>query len=179
MRKRNFMRMLVIICGLLVVGCEKETLPTEVSTTDQGFEQSIQTTQPTQVFRENFHLPVEFTAFSQCAGEELHFTGAFHWNSVTVIDAQGGFHSVFIANDHSLIGVGLTSGIIYHEVGAFTVVFNAQGTAPQEGTITVTLNYIGQGPRNNAINRENFHYTVNANGTTTVAFDNATMIRCQ
>ncbi len=123
--------MLITICGLLVLGCQKETLVTEVSTTDQGLEKSVQTAQKADVFSENFHLPVEFTAFSQCAGEELHFTGAFHWNSHTVIDAQGGFHSVFIANDHSLSGIGLTTGIMYHEVGAFTEVFNVRGTAPQ------------------------------------------------
>ena len=176
----SYWRMLITICGLLVLGCQEETLLTEVSTTDQGFEKSIQAAQKADVFRENFHLPVDFTAFSQCAGEELHFTGAFHWNSVTVIDAQGGFHSVFVANDHSLVGIGLTTGIMYHEVGAFTEVFNFRGTKPGgEYTFTATLSYIGQGPANNAINRANFHFTVNANGITTVEFDNMTEILCQ
>jgi len=172
--------MLITICGLLVLGCKKETLVTEVSTTDQGFEKSVQTAQKAGVFRENFHLPVDFTAPSVCAGEELHFTGTFHWNSVTVIDAQGGFHSVFVANDHNLVGIGLTTGIMYHEVGAFTEVFNFRGTGPGgEYTFTATLNFIGQGPGNNAINRANFHFTVNANGITTVEFLNMTEILCQ
>ena len=180
MKSLSYWRMLITICGLLVLGCEKETLVTEVSTTEQGFEKIVQTAQKADVFRENFHLPVEFTAFSQCAGEELHFTGAFHLNIHTVIDAKGGFHSVFIANDHSISGIGLTSGIKYHEVGATTEVFNVSGDfAPQEGTITSTLNFIGQGPGNNAINKFHFHYTINANGITTVEFLNSTQILCQ
>jgi len=191
MKRLSYGGMLITICGLLVLGCKKETLVSEVSTTDHGFEKSVQTAQKTgtaqeagaaqkaEVFSENFHEPVEFTALSVCAGEELHFTGAFHWNYHTTIDAKGGFHSVFISNDHSLRGIGLTSGIMYHEVGAYTEVFNFRGDAPQEGTITITLNYIGQGPGNNAINKVNFHYTINANGTTTVIFENATTILCQ
>jgi hypothetical protein len=171
--------MLLTICGLLVLGCEKGTLVTEVSPTDQGFEKSVQAAQKAEVFSENLQFPVEFTAFSQCAGEQLHFTGALHLNFHTVIDAKGGFHSVFILNDHSLGGVGLTTGIKYREVGASTEVFNVRGTAPQEGTITSTLNFIGQGPGNNAINKFHFHYTVNANGTTTVEFVNSTQILCQ
>ena len=179
MKSLSYWRMLITICGLLVLGCEKENLVTEVATADQGLEKSVQTAQKAGVFRENFHVPVDFTAFSECAGEELHFTGAFHWNSHTVIDAQGGFHSVFISNDHSLSGVGLTTGVKYHEVGAFTEVFNVKGDAPQEGTITVTLNFIGQGPGNNAINTLKFHYTVNANGITTVEFEKADDILCR
>ena len=180
MKSLSYWRMLITICGLLFLGCKKETLITEVSTTDKGSEKSVQTAQKAGVFRENFHVPVDFTAFSECAGEELHFTGAFHLNIHTVIDAKGGFHSVFIANDHSISGIGLTSGIKYHEVGATTEVFNVSGDfAPQEGTITSTLNFIGQGPGNNAINRFHFHYTINANGITTVEFLNSKQILCQ
>ena len=180
MKSLLYGRLLIIICGLLILGCEKETpVVTDISEVNHTLEKNEQTAQKTEIFRENFHLPVEFTEFSECAGEELHFTGAFHWNSVTVIDAQGGFHSVFVSNDHSLSGVGLTTGIKYHEVGAFTAVFNGKGEAPQEGTITVTLNFIGQGPGNNAINTLKFHYTVNANGITTVEFEKADDILCK
>ena len=113
-------------------------------------------------------------------GRNYTSLGLFIGIAVTVLDAQGGFHSVFIANDHSLVGIGLTTGIMYHEVGAFTEVFNFRGTAPgREYTFTATLNYIGQGPANNAINRANFHFTINANGITTVEFDNMTQILCQ
>ena len=113
-----YWRMLLTVCGLLVLGCEKETLLTKVSTTDQGLEKSIQAAQKADVFRENVHFPVEFTEFFVCAGEEIHFTGDFHLNFHNTIDANGGFHVVFTFNDHSLSGVGLTSGIKYHEVGA-------------------------------------------------------------
>ena len=179
MKNLYYGRMLITICGLLILGCEKQTLVTEDSKTDL-VQRSEQSTQKTEVFRDNLHLPVEFTAFSQCAGEELHFSGEFHINIHTVIDAKGGFHSVFIANDHSISGVGLTTGIKYHEVGATTEVFNVSGDfAPQEGTGTFTLNYIGQGPGNNAINRFQFHYTINANGVTTVEFVNFTQTVCR
>jgi len=179
MKKLTFGRMLITVCVLLVLGCQKEPLVNEVSPTTQGSERNGSAAQKAVSFSENFHLPVDFTAFSQCAGEELHFSGYFHWNSHLTIDAQGGFHSVFIANDHDLGAVGLTTGIKYREVGATTEIFNVKGTAPQEGTVTVTLNYIGQGPNNNAINRFQFHYTINANGVITVEFVNSTTIRCQ
>jgi hypothetical protein len=182
MKSLFYWRILITICGVLALSCQKETINNAVSPTAQGSEKNgvaAQTAQKAGVFRDNFHLPVEFTAFSQCAGEELHFVGYFHWNSVTVIDATGGFHSVFVSNDHSLSGVGLITGIKYHEVGAYTEVFNITGSGAQEGTFTITLNYIGQGPGNNAINKANFHYTVNANGTTTVIFENFTQILCQ
>ena len=179
MKSLSYWRMLITICGLLVLGCEKENLVTEVATADQGLEKSVQTAQKAGVFRENFHVPVDFTAFSECAGEELHFTGAFHWNSHLVIDAKGGFHLGFVANDHGISAVGLTTGIKYHEVGATVDVSNFRGEAPQEGTLVIILNFIGQGPGNNAINKVHFHYTVNANGIVTVDFFNITEIRCQ
>ena len=179
MNSLSYWRMLIIICGLLVLGCKKETLPTEVSTTDQGNVTSVATASSALVYHENFQFPVDFTAPSVCAGEELHFTGYFHWNLAFTMDAKGGFHFVLTNNDHSLNAVGLTTGIKYHEVGATVQVFNGKGTAPQGGTFTITLNFIGQGPGNNAINRENFHYTINANGITTVTFDNSKEIRCQ
>ena len=81
---------------------------------------------------------------------------------------------MFTANDHSLSGVGLTSGIKYHEVGATVQVFNVKGTGQEEGTLTFTLDFIGQGPGNNVIIKEVFHYTINANGVTTVFFDKFT-----
>ena len=171
----SYWRMLITICGLLVLGCEEETLLTEVSTADQGSEKSVQAAQTAEVvFRENLHFPVEFTEFFNCAGEEIHFTGDLHLNNHIVFDANGGFHGAFIANDHNFSGVGLTSGIKYHEVGATVQVFNVRGTAPEEGTFTFILNFIGQGPGNNVTIKENFHYTINANGTTTVSFDKFT-----
>jgi hypothetical protein len=172
MRKRNFMRMLIIICGLLALGCEKETLPTEISTTDQG---SIQNA---VVYKENFHFKgeVDFTDFFTCAGEEIHFTGSFHWNYHTVMVGENHFHLVFTANDYNISGVGLTSGTKYHEVGATVDVLNVdlEDIVPYEETFTITFDFIGQGPGNNVILKENFHITINANGITTVFFDNFT-----
>ena len=180
MKSLSFGRLLIIICGLLISGCEKEIpVATGISEVNHSLGKSVLAAQKADVFGDNLHFPVEFTEFSECAGEELHFTGDFHFMFHTVIDAQGGFHSVFISNDHSLSGVGLTTGVKYHEVGAFTEVFNVKGDAPQEGTITVTLNFIGQGPGNNAINTLKFHYTVNANGITTVEFEKADDILCR
>ena len=150
----SYCRMLITVCGLLVLGCEEETLLTKVSTTDQGLEKSIQAAQKADVSGENFHFPVEFTDFFICAGEEIRFTGYLHLNFHTVFDAKGGFHFVFILNDHSISGVGLTSGIKYHEVGATVQVFNGRGTGQEEGTFTMTLNFIGQGPGNNLIIKE-------------------------
>jgi len=171
MNSLSYWRMLITICGLLIVGCEKKSLLTEASTTNQEFENSVQ---KADVFFENFHEPVEFTQFFHCAGEEIHFSGSFHWNYHTVVNANGDFHSVFVANDHSLSGVGLTTGTKYHEVGATVEVFTFRGTAPFEYNFTITFDFIGQGPGNNVIIKENVHFIVNANGITTVSFDKFT-----
>jgi len=73
----SYWRMLITVCGLLVLGCEEETLLTKVSTTDQGLGKSIQAAQKADVSGENVHFPVEFTDFFICAGEEIRFTGSF------------------------------------------------------------------------------------------------------
>lgn len=171
MNSLSYWRMLITICGLLIVGCEKKTLLSEAWTTDQEFETSVQRA---DVFRENFHEPVEFTQFFNCAGEEIHFSGSFHWNYHTVFKDNGFFHSVFVANDHNISGVGLTTGTKYHEVGATVEVFTFRGTAPFEYNFTITFDFIGQGPGNNVIIKEKVHLTVNANGSTTVFFDKFT-----
>ena len=112
-----YWRMLLTVCGLLVLGCEEETLLTKVPTTDQGFEKSIQAAQKADVFPKMYICQLNSQILSLRWGG-IHFAGDFHWNIDNIIDAKGGFHSVFIKNDHSISGIGLTSGIKYHQVGA-------------------------------------------------------------
>src|SRR5262245_52758926 len=148
MNRLTYWRMLITICGLLVLGCEKETLPTEASI---NYKESKKGIQKTEIFHENFHEPIEFTEFIDCAGEEVHFTGSLHTNVHFVLDANGGFHFGITLNDHSFGGVGLTTGTKYHEVGATVQANNGKDEATQEFTFTITFDIIGQGPGNNFI----------------------------
>lgn len=158
----------VPILGLFVLGCQRSANPVDVSPLDQN---GTMSPAAANVLHDNFVVPVDEIAFNPCAGEDIHFTGAFHVETHLVIDAKGGIHSQFTANDYNLRGVGLTSGNRYRRVGATTDSFNASGPPPLEETFTNTFNFIGQGPGNNFLAHQVFHITINANGVVTVIFD--------
>lgn len=157
------------IFGLLVLGCTQAPSPTEVPLSELSGSSSL--AQAT-VFHEKFDIPVDETVFSDCAGEDIRFTGAVHGEAHTVVDANGRLHSQSTLNDHDVSGVGLLSGTEYHRVGATNSTFNASGPPPLEVTVTNSFNFIGQGAANNTLLIETFHFTVNANGEVTATVGN-------
>jgi hypothetical protein len=109
-------------------------------------------------FHDNFDVPVDQTVFSPCAGEDILFTGAFHVEVHTTVDASGGFHSQFTNNDHNVSGVGLSSGTKYRRVGATVDSFNASGPPPLEETFTNSFNFIGsRGIEQHPVDRDHPH----------------------
>jgi len=118
------------------------------------------------VFHDNIDIPFEVVLASPC-GESVHFTGAFHVETHTVDDANGGAHTQVTANDHKVSGVGVSSGLKYRRVGATVNSFNTNGSLPFEATFTNSFSFIGQGATNNTLLFETFHITVNANGELT------------
>jgi hypothetical protein len=70
-------------------------------------------------------------------------------------------------------GTGLVTGDKYQATGVTQDEFNT--SFGMEETFINNFRIIGQGPGNNFLVHENFHITINANGTVTAFHDNFTI----
>jgi len=107
-----------------------------------------------------------------CTGEDICFTGSYHYRWNSTIDKKGRVHFNFTANDHSLRGVGQTSGGIYRRVGADAYSFFGDGEPPYVETYVSALNLVGDGPLKNLAWFYTWKITVNANGELKVKIEN-------
>lgn len=103
-------------------------------------------------------------------GEDVQLSGKLHMLYHTTLDDTGGFHMKLHFNPQGISGVGLTSGDKYQGTGVTQENFN--GKVGEEYTYINNFRIIGQGPGNNLLVHENFHITVNADGTVTSYHDN-------
>jgi hypothetical protein len=106
-----------------------------------------------------------------CSGEDVHVFGTLDITIQTTADGRGGLHVVFHLTPH-LTGVGLSTGLEYNAVGPTQVVSFVDGTGPRVTAAVNVVNLISPGSSDNLVITETIHVTVNANGTTTVEFDN-------
>ena len=106
-----------------------------------------------------------------CSGEDVNVFGTLDIIIQTTTDSRGGLHVVFHLTPH-LIGVGLSTGLDYNPVGPSQFVFIVDGTGPRVTAGVNIINLISPGSSDNLVITETVHVTVNANGTTTVEFDN-------
>ena len=73
-------------------------------------------------------------------------------------------------------GVGETTGDKYQATGVTQQSFkNSLQNGQENLTVVNNFRIIGQGPGNNYLVHETLHFTINANGTQTVSFDNLTV----
>jgi hypothetical protein len=93
---------------------------------------------------------------------------------VTTLDAGGGFHSVYNFHPQGISGTGETTGDTYHGVGETQGTFN--GRIGLVETDVNNFKIVGEGPGNNFMIHENFHITVNPNGTLTAYADNFSVV---
>ncbi|MEZ4713730.1 MAG: hypothetical protein R3A44_41465 [Caldilineaceae bacterium] len=124
------------------------------------------------VIHEGYAVPVDEVIYSDCAGEEIHFTGEFHVSTHTVLDENGGFHSTFVGNDHHVTAVGLATGAIYHRVGVTHVSDNFSGQLPYVTTYTNSFSFIGQGVAANTLEIDIVRLQIDAAGASTIIFEN-------
>ena len=119
-------------------------------------------------------FPIDIVVFVPCAnggaGELVELTGDLHDLFHITLNARGGFRVVFHDNPQGISGTGLTTGAKYQGTGVTRDSFG--GTAGFEETSVNNFRIIGQGPGNNFLVHDNFHITVNANGTVTSFHDN-------
>jgi hypothetical protein len=103
-----------------------------------------------------------------CNGEELTFSGHFHDLIAVTLDGSGGAHVDF-HNELNGSGVGVQGN--QYEVNA-TV--NEEFNTQVADTITITENeeVVAEGPAPNFLFLDDFHLTVNPDGTVTSFHDN-------
>ena len=104
------------------------------------------------------------------AGEEVLVEGTVTMVVQQQTDAAGGTHFVLHANYDSLVGVGLTSGTVYHAVateGATSHDIEPFVGPPYSFTDTLHVRFVGPGPDNDFVVAETVHVTVNAEGVVT------------
>ncbi|HRW11281.1 MAG TPA: hypothetical protein P5121_39550 [Caldilineaceae bacterium] len=124
------------------------------------------------VIHDNYSVPVDEVIYSDCAGEEIHFIGEFHVSTHTTIDGKGRFHTTFVGNDHQVTAVGLSTGNLYHRVGATHESMNLVGQLPYQISYTNSFHFIGQGMAANTIEIDVVRLSIDKNGESTIVFEN-------
>ena len=129
-------------------------------------------------FTVNVKIPINLVVFVPCAaggaGELVDLNGLLHVLFHVTIDDSGGFHSKFHFQPQGVSGTGLTTGDKYQATGETQGTDN--GKVGFESTFVNNFKIIGQGVGNNFLVHENFHVTVNANGTLTAFVDNFSVV---
>src|SRR5689334_19455813 len=119
-------------------------------------------------------FPIDLVVFIPCAaggaGEIVELTGNLHDLFHITLDGSGGVHVSFLDNPQGIKGYGWTTGARYQGTGGTHDHFNSK--VGYQETFINNFRMIGQGPGNNFLIHENFHITVNANGTVTSFHDN-------
>ena len=122
----------------------------------------------------NIEVPVNIPVFIPCAaggaGELVVLSGDLHVLLRFTIDNNGGIHSASHFQPQGISGIGQTTGDKYQGTGVTQDEFNAK--VGHEETFINNFRIIGQGNGNNFLVHENFHITINANGSVTAFLDN-------
>ena len=119
-------------------------------------------------------FPIDLVVFVSCAnggaGEEVQLSGYLH-DVFHVTFASNGRSSISVSdNPQGVSGYGLTSGAQYRGTGITR--FSSAIQIGSEDTFVNNFRIVGQGSDNNYLVHENFHITVNPNGTVTSFHDN-------
>ncbi len=123
-------------------------------------------------------FPIDILVFVSCAnggsGEFVELTGNLHEVFTVTFNANGGIHVSTLDNPQGITGTGFTTGVKYQGTGETRDGFTSM--VGFEETYVNNFKIIGQGPNNNFLVHENFHVTVNANGTLTAFVDNFSVV---
>jgi hypothetical protein len=122
---------------------------------------------------------ISITVFIPCAaggaGEVVDLSGPLHTLisfTINANNASGYLHF----QPPGITGTGETTGLTYHATGITQQSFSGSLQNGQSNfTFVNNFRIIGQGPRNNYLVHETMHFTINADGTLTVSFDNLTV----
>ena len=118
----------------------------------------------------NQDIPINRTLFNPCNGESVSLSGVAHEVSSVTVDGTGQFHLAAHFTG-TITGTG-SQGNTY--TGLLNEQFTRNGSVPGDFTHTLTTELISNGSVPNFSTSVLEHFTVSANGTTTVSFDNFT-----
>ena len=121
-------------------------------------------TMPALAAVQNDFSPISTEIFNQCNGELVSVSGTVHSTFFITSDGNGGFHFTLRANYVNVTGIG-NQGNTYHVPAVQVFKTNVQVAA--ESTIEIFISFISQGSAPNFKSREEFHFTVNPDGTVT------------
>jgi hypothetical protein len=123
-------------------------------------------------FREPLELSLLIPCAADGAGETVDLSGTLHVVLHMTTDGHGGVHIREHFNPQGVSGYGQTTGGKYQATGVTVEQLNA--TIGVQSTFINNFRVIGPGRGNDFIVHENFHVTVNANGTVTANVGNTT-----
>ena len=121
-------------------------------------------------------FPIDLIVFVPCAnggaGEDVALSGNLHDLFHITVNGNS-LHVKTHDQPQGISGTGLVTGDKYQATGVTQDEFNT--SVGMEETFINNFRIIGQGPGNNFLVHENFHITINANGTVTASHDNFTV----
>lgn len=125
---------------------------------------------------ENDTTDISISVFIPCAaggaGEVVDLTGPLHTVITFTINGNN-VSGFFHFQPQGISGTGETTGEKYQATGVTQQSFKSSLQNGQANlTFVNNFRIIGQGPGNNYLVHETMHFTINANGTVTVFFDN-------
>lgn len=131
---------------------------------------------PASSFTVNTVFPIDLIVFVPCAnggaGEDVALSGNLHDLFHITVNGNS-LHVKTHDQPQGISGTGLVTGDKYQATGVTQDEFNT--SFGMEETFINNFRIIGQGPGNNFLVHENFHITINANGTVTASHDNFTI----
>lgn len=105
------------------------------------------------------------SAANQCTGETVQLSGSTHLLGSVTTDANGGQHFVGHVNLEDSIGIGVSSGSVYHAVGVHVATTNRTSSGVVAQTDVFRFPLVTAGGGNNVIFSGVVHLTVLADGT--------------
>ena len=156
------------VSSLGLSSCSKETNVTPANIQKQAA--SMQS-DAANGFTSSGKFEISFSFFIPCAnngiGEDVFFEGTLHETFHVTIN-KNKFLLKIIDNPQGITGIGQVTGDKYHATGETQQVINQSFTNGHfSSTYVNNFKLIGPGTGNNLLVHENYHLTVNANGTVT------------
>jgi hypothetical protein len=124
----------------------------------------------------NDKADIDLTVFVPCAdsgvGETVDLSGPLHTLISFTINGSN-VSGIMHFQPQGISGTGETTGDKYQATGVTQESFkNSLQNGQANDTFVNNFRIIGEGPGNNFLVHETLHFTINANGTTTVFHDN-------
>ena len=124
----------------------------------------------------NTSIPLSTSVFVPCAnggaGEIVDLSGELHTVMSLTVNGNN-FSFKAHAQTQGVSGTGETTGAKYEATGVSQIQSSGSFVNGQAQSTSINrFDLIGQGPGNNLTLHQTAHVTINADGTTTVSFDN-------